>query len=215
MKRAVLLMMLSAVACGGKVDDVIPDAGSDGEVAPDATPPPPLDPGCPAAQPTDGTACAKEGLECEYGPDPRWTCNWVASCYQGRWSVTTTNDAWCPTPSENPAACPGSFTEASQAGVCDAPGTPCQYAEGWCSCMFFGGPPLPDGGGQDYSWQCGFGLATGCPASRPRLGTSCTAPDLDCEYSACDQPSGLSVRCDVSTHTWAEGFGSVCAGASN
>lgn len=205
-------LLCAFAACGGKTDDGGSDAATDATPVTDAQP----STGCPDyAMPKDGSACSEEGLKCEYGSDPRWTCNWIAYCHQGRWSDSTTNDAWCPTPAQNPASCPATFASVPQGSECTSADVPCQYPQGWCSCMYWGGPPMPDGGGPTYAWQCSYGTSTGCPATRPRIGTSCSMPDLECDYGVCDQPSGLSVRCDGSTHTWADGIGAPCAGAYN
>jgi len=210
-KVAWVAAAFALAACGGKTDSSPPgtDAGTDGFVHPTPSLP------CPTDQPADGASCTHDGVECEYGSDPRYTCNWVATCSNGMWSSSTSNDAWCPTPQANPAACPATY---GQPGACTDSdvGAPCQYAEGWCSCIFVGGPPTPDGGGPDTSWMC-FDQATmtsGCPKSRPRLGTACAQGDLECDYSPCGTPSGLAVQCDSSTLTWAQSFGSPCAGAS-
>ena len=203
--------LLALAACGGKTDDVVPtDAGHDEGV--DAKPLP--NPVCPSAVPQDGSSCSHEGVKCEYGSDPRWTCNTIAYCSSGRWSVGTTNDAWCPTPDPNPPSCPASFSTAQQGAACSDPGTPCQYSQGWCTCMWLGGPPIMDGG-PEYTWECSYGTtSTGCPSARPRLGTPCNMPGTSCDYGVCDQPSGLSVQCDETTHTWTDGFGAPCAGAN-
>lgn len=214
MRLAFALAVVGAGACGGKTDSTQgQDAGTDSDVGPDGfVHPTPALP-CPTVQPADGTACSKSGIECEYGDDPRWTCNWIATCDGARWSVATTNDAWCPTPATNPDACPATFAAAQQGNSCDAPGTPCQYAQGFCACSWIDAPPMPDAG-QLYDWQCAWGPAAGCPAKRPRLGTSCNDPSLGCDYGACDVPTGLSVSCDPDTMTWTENFGSLCAGAN-
>ncbi|HEY1955086.1 MAG TPA: hypothetical protein VGH28_05725 [Polyangiaceae bacterium] len=216
MKRLAVIVALALAACGGKTDSqstTQSDAGSDG--APDAFVHPTPSLPCPDAQPQDGASCSHEGVECEYGNDPRYTCNWIATCGQGTWSVTTTNDPWCPTPPTNPAACPATYNQTGQCTDGEV-GVPCQYAEGWCSCIFVGGPPMPDGGGPDTAWMCfdQSSVTPGCPATRPRLGTSCTQTDLQCNYSPCGTPSGLAVQCDAQTFTWTQSFGGVCGGAS-
>jgi hypothetical protein len=218
MKRAMTFLMLSGalVACGGiAADDIVTtdsgsDAGIDGH-PPDAKP---LSPFCPATIPPQGSACALKNstIMCEYGDDPRWTCNTMAYCNNGTWLYSQTDSAWCPTPATNPAACPATFAAAQQGGVCTAT-APCHYAEGWCACMNLGGPPIPDAGPPSSSWVCSFALAPGCPAVRPHLGATCTQPNLECDYSACDDPDGLSVQCDPTTMVWMHGFGAPCAGA--
>ena len=45
---------------------------------------------CPATVPTAGAACSGETAgPCEYGDDPLYGCNTMASCYAGAWSVST------------------------------------------------------------------------------------------------------------------------------
>lgn len=212
---AVSLGLLALVACGGKTSDVVTDAGGPDDGV-DAKPHPTPAPDCPTAQPQDGSSCTKEGIACEYGDDPRYTCNWVASCTQGRWSVSTTNSAWCPTPQPNPASCPATHDLAVQGGDCTDIGVPCEYPEGWCSCIDVGGPPMPDGGGPQAMWMCQSSaqFTQGCPSTRPRLGTACAQADVQCSYSPCGSPDGLSVQCDSTTMTWAPGFGDLCGGAN-
>ncbi len=69
-----------------------------------------------------------------------------------------------------------------------------------------------DAGGPIYVWQCSYGTSQGCPGLRPRLGQSCSQPNLECSYDVCGTPLGLSVQCDATTGTWQPGFASLCAG---
>jgi len=55
---------------------------------------------------------------------------------------------------------------------------------------------------------------TDCPAVRPRIGTTCSHPDLQCDYGVCGDPMGLSIRCEGSTGTWVTGWGVDCAYAN-
>ena len=202
------VLTLTLAACGGKTENTT-DAGVDG----DAFDAKPLSNLCPASAPADGASCSKEGLKCEYGSDPRWTCNTIAACSAGHWSVGTTNDAWCPTPNPNAQACPATYSDANQHGACNDMGTPCHYTEGWCACMWLGGPPMQDASMQ-ATWQCTFDVTPGCPATRPWLGTSCNTPNQECDYGLCGAPTGLSVTCDQTTMTWVDGFGAPCGGAN-
>ena len=205
-----LIVGAGAVACGGKTDGDFDGGGGDGGGTDGG--PGPSGP-CPQAEPSYGAACSQANLECEYGGDPRTTCNRVWSCAGGSWAMAKTGDPTCP--STNSAACPSDASLAS--GACGDPGATCDYstsgASRWCACTFMGGPVQIDGGNQ-YTWQCGFGTMSGCPALRPRLGSACAQPDLECDYSVCGIPMGLSVRCEGSTGTWVTGFGMVCAGAN-
>lgn len=205
--KSLLALCLLLVACGGKTENTLSDAGTDGEGF-DAKP---LVPGCPSAEPQAGSSCTKEGLECEYGNDPRWSCNAVARCESGSWAIALTDTMWCPTPATNPPECPATF---GGGGTCTATGTPCHYAQGWCACLDLGGPPMPDASTMP-TWQCSTGTTSqGCPATRPRIGTACTQPDTWCDYGMCGQPDGLAVQCDGTTLTWAESFGAPCGGAN-
>jgi len=62
---------------------------------------------CPAVAPTDGAACNRNGVVCEYGDDPRVQCRTFASCGAARWS--TAAGTCDPLP---PAACPASRSAA-------------------------------------------------------------------------------------------------------
>ncbi len=157
-----------------------------------------LSPHCPTALPAPGSSCTVEGLQCEYGDDVESTCNTVATCTKGAWSFAPT-DATCPTPpqSENLSSCPPT----APSGACSADGNLCNYSTAsdtrFCFCI---DNSPPDGG--TWTWQCSS-PASGCPGARPLIGSSCTQPNLTCEYDACmDVPSGLAVRCDATTSTW-------------
>lgn len=204
------LLALAAVACGGKSVDVdVADAGADGPAPVPAT-------GCPQVEPGFGGACSKLQLQCEYGGDPRSTCNHVWTCGSTGWETTFGNDPHCP--SSNAASCPAQLAGVDVGGACGEAGAICNYsttgASRWCACMFLGGPIMPDGGDNPYTWQCGYPPPSGCPGVRPRLGTPCTEADLECDYSVCGVPSGLSTQCNATTGTWVTGMGSVCGGAN-
>jgi hypothetical protein len=212
----VLVLFALSAACGGKAD-VLPDGGdtdgggTDGggiDAAPGTD--------CPSQPPSAGATCSKEGLQCEYGGDPRWVCNGIATCSQGAWSVVKGSNDDCPTPPANPPPCPSTFEEAQNAGACTDTGTICNYstssATRFCSCFTFGGPVQLDGGGA--TWECGQAYDPSCPTARPRVGSPCTQPDTYCAYDVCGEPSGLSVQCDGDTGTWVTSPGDVCAGAN-
>jgi len=165
--------------------------------------------GCPVSAPSIGSGCSTESLECEYGNDPRWSCNTVTRCKGGAWSKVQSNDSTCPTPATNPAACPASRTQAS--GACSVEGTACNYEGHWCACGFNGGPWMIDGG--NSSWQCGGGTFASCPATRPHIGSACPKTMLECDYGVCGLPQGLSVECGANTLTWVSSAGPVCAKA--
>jgi len=208
----VLFFFALSAACGGSID-ILPDGGGnpDGGGGPDATP----GPDCPAQAPSEGAACSKEGIECEYGGDPRWVCNTVSRCSGGHWSVGKEGDPSCPTAPVNPPPCPGSYAEAQQGGACSPNGTICNYstssATQFCTCNVLGGPIELDGGGA--VWYCGQPYDPSCPAERPRVGSSCSVPAVHCSYDVCGLPSGLAVDCSEATGTWVTSPGEVCASA--
>src|SRR5262249_31399039 len=150
----------------------------------DAGPPLPPPSACPAAGPSAGELCSVEAVQCEYGNDPRYTCNSVAVCSGGRWSYQISIDSSCPT-AANPPACPPPLAQAS--GACKGIGTACQFPDGygtqWCACFNFG-PPVWDAS-QSSQWQCSHVSVTGCPSVRPRLGDLCAQPNLSCDYGVC------------------------------
>jgi hypothetical protein len=78
----------------------------------------------------------------------------------------------------------------------------------FCDCATPGGPISVDGGGA--SWYCST-PASGCPGVRPRLGATCSQPNLACNYDFCGVPDGLDVLCNASTSTWVQSQGGVCA----
>ncbi|HEX7601756.1 MAG TPA: hypothetical protein VF316_09130 [Polyangiaceae bacterium] len=204
------LLAFAAFACGGKsLDSVGGDAGDGGPEPGPAS-------GCPQVAPGIGDSCSKLQLQCEYGGDPRSACNDVWTCTSMGWDTTFGNDPHCP--SSNAGSCPASIAGLDVGGTCGDSGAICDYstssASRWCACTFLGGPIMMDGGGSQYTWQCAYQASSGCPALRPRLGTVCTQADLECDYSVCGAPYGLSVQCNGTTGTWVTGFGSVCAGGN-
>ena len=211
-----VLSLVLAPACGGISD--LPDSGGgdsgggDGGGGGDAAP----GPDCPSSAPSEGTACGKSGVECEYGSDTRWSCNLVTICSGGQWTLTKGVDPTCPTPSPNPPVCPATYVAAQQGGGCDPIGTVCDYstsaATHVCSCAYLGGPVQIDGGGA--TWQCGGPYDQSCPAKRPRVGAPCSSPSTYCSYDVCGAPDGLSVQCDAQTGTWKTSPGPICAGAN-
>jgi len=211
--RALLVLGIFLAACGGKSldnDDAGGDGGNNGDSSHNDSGP---GPNCPTTQPKEGDACSINKLECEYGGDVRSTCNEVFTCLGGSWTVPKPFDQSCPT-GDNAPSCPASPSAAT--GSCSDMGLACNYSTSqkteFCTCNYMGGPPMLDGGMQ-ATWQCSFGSSTGCPAARPKIGATCTQPDLNCNYDVCGFPQGLSFMCSGDTNTWVEGFGDVCAGA--
>jgi hypothetical protein len=207
--RALLVLSIILAGCGGKsLDNDDGGNGSDGGNNGDSSP----GPNCPASA-QEGDHCSVEGIECEYGSDIRSSCNKVLTCSNGTFTMSKGFDPTCPTSANSPS-CPASPSSAT--GTCSDLGLACNYSTStqtqFCTCNYMGGPPMIDGG-MIANWQCSFGTATGCPAVRPKIGSSCSQPDLDCNYDVCGAPQGLSFQCNAKTGTWVEGFGDVCAGA--
>jgi hypothetical protein len=198
------------LACGGKSLDG-DDSGTGDGGGSDSSPP---GPNCPVTQPAEGSSCKINELQCEYGSDIRSSCNTVTTCFNGSWTLPKGIDPTCPTTANDPT-CPSSASQA--VGTCSDMGLSCNYSTSsqtrFCTCNYLGGPPMEDGGFQP-SWECSFGTTTGCPSVRPKIGATCTEPNLDCTYDVCGAPQGLSFQCSAKTGTWIEGFGDVCAGAN-
>jgi len=175
------------VACGGVVSSG-DDSGSDGSPIEDAS-----SPYCPSSAPSNGAACSKEGLYCEYGSDPNLSCNTVAQCTGGSWTVNTPAPD-CPTP-PNPSPCPATWASVPVGQHCgNLVGTTCSYAQGFCGCSVGGGGPVPADASAVATWICDTPEA-GCPQPRPRLGTTCSPNNLQCDYSPCELPTGTSIAC--------------------
>jgi len=171
------------LACGGDVfenpDGGTSDAGSTY---------------CPSSPPAQGAACSDPNMWCEYGSDPDLSCNTVANCSNGEWSVQTPPSNGCPTP-PNPSSCPASFASVPVGSHCGAlVGTTCSYAQGFCGCTIGSGGPYPEDAAAVATWVCDA-PTTGCPLPRPKLGTPCSQEGLQCDYSSCSLPTGVTLTC--------------------
>jgi hypothetical protein len=182
--RVVVSLALLSLHCGGIVDN-----GGDGGTQPDAE-----SGGCPSSTPANGSACASSLLLCEYGSNPRWACDTVALCSSSGWQVSPPASD-CPTPTCPTGVQPGASCDGAQS--CDDSSA---SRTAFCSCV--SGGPVHSDGGPPGSWIC-TAAAPGCPAVRPRLGSACAEPNLDCDYGICAGPSGLDVMC--SEGTWIQG----------
>ncbi|MGZ3452055.1 MAG: hypothetical protein ACXVEF_20775 [Polyangiales bacterium] len=147
-----------------------------------------IDVTCPALLPHAGSACAGS-LACNYaGCDP--TKEDLASCISGKWHLVA-------------AAC------ASETDRCPPArpvrGTPCPFPDG-TFCVY----NVSCAGG-DWAfcragkWDGKYGSCSSsatCPATRPVLGTPCSAPSASCTYlNACGVPSYVSCGGGVWTGT--------------
>jgi hypothetical protein len=193
-RLAFLIVALLEVACGGQVvpggADAEPDvpgrgggrdasldspAGDAGADRGTDAPPPPWSPVCPHDQPTSGSACTREGLDCEYGKIQYDVgCDTVLICMDGEWMR---DDAYvpfgCVPDGPTAAGCPPSPKDLSttDAGDCSGDASWCAYPQAVCQCL----PGL-----ESSYWGCNPGGS--CPMPRPRLGAACSAPGENCTY---------------------------------
>jgi hypothetical protein len=196
--RSAWVLCLLAVGCGAKFestgdggviigDDVSEagvDGGSDGAAGDGGSNDGGWSPVCPASLPATGSACAQSGASCEYGTSVLTSCNAIVECRQGTWQTATYPGPACPT-GPNPQPCAQTFSGVPRGAVCGPEGTECVYTQGACTCeppVF--GPPQPLDGGPTTTWHC-TDAPPGCPAIRPRLGTACSTPNMDCMYVEC------------------------------
>ena len=172
--------------------------------------------GCPSTAPAAGSACGSgvldggaAGLECEYGADPRFTCNVVATCASGQW-VIGSQASDCPT--TNSPECPATIG-CLQGSACSQSGARCNYSTttttDFCACT--GGVLLPPLFKTTLAWRCSSPPANGCPGARPPLGSTCAQPGITCDYAdyPCNGgfPSGLVVGCHPTLGVWVSALG--------
>ena len=153
---------------------------------------------CPSTAPSAGSTCgaALSGDGCEYGDDPNLSCNTVATCSGGSWTVKASDGSpTCPTPAAT-GACPASYAAAQTTGACTQSGLACAYPQGRCECAeATGGPPTV--GPQKIEWLCDD-PPSGCPSPRPKVGSAC-AQSGSCSYGACTIPGGVTLACTGGT----------------
>jgi hypothetical protein len=135
---------------------------------------PPL--ACPAQAPADGTSCAQEGLNCEWGDDVRGDkCRSLGSCASHHWSVTTPDSSSC-APLQAIGMCPANTFSACTNN------TTCTKEDG-TSCRCTNSPPLSGATLDPPEWYCPPRQDPGtCPASQPNLGTACQPDGAQCPY---------------------------------
>jgi hypothetical protein len=172
-------------ACGGESANVTGapvDGGSktppsaDGSTSPTASPSGPLSSACPAQIPVANSGCTSESVTCEYGTNIDPTCNTIALCGLGAWSIT--GPGQCPNPAGNPSSCPASFADVPNETACTEPGVVCDYPEAQCPCTTFTGLGQPPA--SQATWQC---PVSSCPNPRPRMGSACTVGESSCLYT--------------------------------
>lgn len=142
---------------------------------------------CPPSLPTHGTACARSGLVCAYGDDPRPNCRPSATCTGGTWVVAMPN---CPT--LPPAMCPPS-REAAAGQRCMPVGAYCSYDGVPCECTNCIRYPVERCEG-DPTWHCAAPPADmRCPPGIPNLGTPCGMEGQQCVYG-CEENMARTCR---------------------
>jgi hypothetical protein len=158
-------LVLAVLACGGQTT-----SGNDGGGGGDGGP---TGGACPAQSPTDGSACAKEGMSCDYGDNPR--CLGNATCTGGKWLVAQVKCA--PTDPTCPAT-----REAAAGQMCATKNAYCNYAGLTCDCTNCTKYPIVQCMGP-LTWVCDAPNTTpGCPPARPNVGQACTKDGLFCDY---------------------------------
>jgi hypothetical protein len=136
---------------------------------------------CPASAPAGGTPCPAVGLECEYGTNPNPECNYGEMCTVNGWSYPAPTIA-CP-----PGTCPATYADVPQGQTCMPSTLDCAYSQGQCNCA----STVPVAG-PNPEWQCST-PAAGCANPRPRIGSACMQPGLDCDYGHCT--GGVELVC--------------------
>lgn len=200
------------VACTGKVSSSA--SGSDGgpDNVDDSKNFPPMGPqgtlvaACPSSKPTLGASCSPLGQLCEYGDDVSSQCNFIAHCSpEGAWESVSGDG--CTT------TLPTCGANVSDQASCNAGDPECTIPAGLCTCFDqSGGPARMDAGPDQYGYACADPDPR-CPAwpKRPRIGSACSTPDLDCDYAPCGA-TGFAFRCD-SGGFWSDAFSAQCGGA--
>lgn len=141
---------------------------------------------CPLRWPADGETCTTSGLVCEYGDALDPSCSPVAEC-DGR--------AWWRRDPACTAVCPRTRAAVTPGAACDPRGGVdagtgdreliCSYPGELCGCV-------GDESGA-FAWRC-LPADAGCPAERPRIGSTCDSPRT-CDYGACAFEGGVSLTC--------------------
>ncbi len=135
---------------------------------------------CGSAVPADGAPCAREGLVCEYGSDPRRECRTTATCTGGAFRVAVPG---CPPPPSE--TCPAT-REAAARQPCTNLGAVCAYGDLACHCTDCPrGAPLCGPGSP--VWDCDVpNPDPACPPAMPALGAGCPTEGQTCVYQCGD-----------------------------
>lgn len=200
-----LVLCTLVAACGGSIASPIgtndSGTGNDGGSGNDSGVG--LDGGgsgaCPPQLPTNGSACSREGLACEYGSSHISYCNVIATCSGGQWTIPPPPPGPFPECSaKNPPACPATFASVPVGTSCSKlyP-THCNYPEGECACTVDLGGPFPEDASALAKWFCSKPQNPSCPNPRPKIGSACNvSPSVDCNYGACVLPGGTVLHCE-------------------
>ena len=146
-----------------------------------------LSPDCPSVAPSQGGSCTKEGLACEYGTSHLRICNTIAKCTSGSWGVTAPQDA-CANELDAGGVCPAALADIEAGSPCPTFRQICEYPQGACGCGFVG--HISD------QWVCDTASGAGCPAPRPKLGSTCSPTGLTCDYGSCSILGNPKMSCD-------------------
>jgi hypothetical protein len=154
---------------------------------------------CPTAAPAASSACTVDGLQCEYGTDPRESCRTRAECAGGTWQITSPRCEPLP-----PVTCPATREEASGA-LCDPMDAYCDYDGYACHCTnCIDGPVIQCTG--DPTWMCPPPNPDAtCPGAKPRLGEVCEKEAQVCDYK-CGPDNGRT----CTNGTWRSSDGGPC-----
>jgi hypothetical protein len=169
---------------------------------------------CPAVAPTHGSACTTL-VSCEYGADPNFTCNLIATCdISHRWYVHAPSCKY-PTPTTD-ASCPAQ--RPASGDPCTKLGSVCDFPEGRCGCIDSSSPAgfAPDAAPPPApKWSCAAPPppGSGCPATRPFNGEPCARPPngMSCDYGASCVEGSVMMQCYDGS--WAGDTATPCGGA--
>ncbi len=212
-----LVLVMTPIGCGGAAFDATskddaggasdgatpppdagtlgPDSASDGGASGDGGGDAAASP-CPASVPSAGAACTRSGLECEYGTSPVTACNTVATCAGSTWTITPPNSSGGACRGSLDSQCPATYALVPKGSHCSDPNLVCDYPRGRCACEAPTGGivVLADASLMTTTWMCQTGT-TGCPDTRPALGTACSPEGTSCDYGACTIPDGTAEEC--------------------
>lgn len=139
---------------------------------------------CPAALPSDGSACGASPLACEYpsGTSCGMANVSTASCVAGAWDVAHYGSTCNPPP---PSLCPSS--PPPQGGFCSQVGQRCEFEGAVDECGQTSQTTAECS--TSYQWEVSTAAVScnppppGCPATEPTIGSACAdGPSTFCDY---------------------------------